>query len=127
MDNFLKEIYNLEEMIKGEINRMCVTYELSELDTMHLHAIRNVEKIWQMNYKRLKEKTFDGIPSAQPEQKVGVWIPIQRAMFSKTVVQVKCSECGNLLDLIGVNCGRGDANYCPNCGARMEEQDANGT
>lgn len=75
MDNFLKEIYNLEEMIKGEINRMCVTYELSELDTMHLHAIRNVEKIWQMNYKRLKEKTFDGIPSAQPEQK---WIPFTK-------------------------------------------------
>jgi len=61
------------------------------------------------------------LPSAQPEQKTGKWIPIRRAMFSKTVVQVKCSECGNLLDLIGVNCGRGDANYCPNCGARMEE------
>ena len=33
----------------------------------------------------------------------------------------KCSNCGNLLDFEGVNCGRGDANYCPNCGAEMEE------
>ena len=33
----------------------------------------------------------------------------------------KCSECGNILDFNGVNCGRGDANYCPNCGAKMFE------
>lgn len=32
----------------------------------------------------------------------------------------KCSNCGNLLDFEGVNAGRGDANYCPNCGAEME-------
>ncbi len=33
----------------------------------------------------------------------------------------KCSNCGNLLDFEGVNAGRGDANYCPNCGAEMKE------
>ena len=32
----------------------------------------------------------------------------------------KCSNCGNFLDFRGVNAGRGDANYCPNCGARMD-------
>ena len=32
----------------------------------------------------------------------------------------KCSNCGNFLDFSGVNAGRGDANYCPNCGAKME-------
>lgn len=71
------------------------------------------------------KESIQSLPSAvlspEPKRKTGKWIPIRRAMFSKTVVQVKCSECGNLLDLIGVNCGRGDANYCPNCGARMEE------
>lgn len=31
----------------------------------------------------------------------------------------KCSVCGNILNFDGVNCGRGDANYCPNYGADM--------
>ena len=31
----------------------------------------------------------------------------------------KCSHCGNYLDFRGVNAGRGAANYCPNCGAKM--------
>ena len=31
----------------------------------------------------------------------------------------ECSICGNTLDFAGVNAGRGDANYCPNCGADM--------
>ena len=33
---------------------------------------------------------------------------------------VKCSICGNYLYLGGLNGGRGDANYCPNCGAKMD-------
>ena len=33
----------------------------------------------------------------------------------------KCDQCGNYLDFDGVNVGRGSANYCPNCGARMDE------
>lgn len=32
----------------------------------------------------------------------------------------KCSNCRNYLDFRGVNAGRGDANYCPNCGAEMD-------
>ena len=32
----------------------------------------------------------------------------------------KCDQCGNYLDFDGVNVGRGSANYCPNCGARMD-------
>lgn len=32
----------------------------------------------------------------------------------------KCSNCRNYLDFRGVNADRGDANYCPNCGAEMD-------
>ena len=35
--------------------------------------------------------------------------------------QWKCSNCGNFLDFDGLNCGRGSAFFCPNCGADMRE------
>ena len=46
----------------------------------------------------------------------GEWIKMD-----KRGNNVRCSKCGNTLDLRGVNAGRGDANYCPNCGADMRE------
>ena len=53
----------------------------------------------------------------------GKWIDeeeLKRPWFKHHVY--KCSECGNILDFDGLNAGRGDANYCPNCGARMDER-----
>lgn len=54
----------------------------------------------------------------------GRWIALE-GWFNKS--NVKCSVCGNTLDMDGVNAGRGDANFCPNCGADMREvrEDAN--
>ena len=46
-----KEILNLADMIHGEINRMCVTKDLSELDSMALHARKNIERLQAMRYK----------------------------------------------------------------------------
>lgn len=45
-----KMMMNLADTIKGEINRMCVTKELSEFDTMYLHAKNNLEKLSKMIY-----------------------------------------------------------------------------
>ena len=45
-----KEILNLADMIHGEINRMCVTKDLSELDSMALYAKKNLEKLSKMIY-----------------------------------------------------------------------------
>ena len=55
----------------------------------------------------------------------GRWIYLDKdnKFFKKHIV--KCSLCNNSLDLYAVNGGRGDANYCPNCGAKMG--DGNGT
>ena len=41
-------------------------------------------------------------------KKIGEWGRVYR-----------CSQCGNFLDFDAVNAGRGDANFCPNCGADM--------
>lgn len=51
---------------------------------------------------------------ALEQQKIGEWIKEHGSIY-------KCSNCGNFLDFDGVNAGRGDANYCPNCGAKMED------
>ena len=48
--------------------------------------------------------------------KRGEWIRIDKHT-------VQCSLCHRYLDLRGVNAGRGDANYCPSCGAKMEAQE----
>lgn len=42
---------NLADTIQGEINRMCVTKELSELDSMAIYAKKNIEKLQLMRYK----------------------------------------------------------------------------
>lgn len=53
--------------------------------------------------------------------------PVKHAHWIDPVHGVyKCSNCGNFLDFRGVNAGRGDANYCPNCGAKMDEEDKRG-
>lgn len=52
--------------------------------------------------------------------KYGKWIK-QGSFWSKNTA--KCSLCGNYLDMNGVNGGRSDAKYCPNCGARMMKED----
>ena len=51
-------------------------------------------------------------------QKTGHWVNVKVGKLFPSN-DFKCSECGNILDFDGVNCGRGDANYCPNCGAKM--------
>lgn len=49
--------------------------------------------------------------------------PVKRAHWVDQKHGVyKCSNCGNFLDFSGVNAGRGDANYCPHCGAKMDEE-----
>lgn len=58
-------------------------------------------------------QAMNDIPSAEPERKKGKWIDKGRKII------YKCSECGNYLDFSGLNAGRGDANFCPSCGADM--------
>ena len=53
----------------------------------------------------------------------GKWVDTEtfkRPWFRHHIFE--CSVCRNTLDMDGVNAGRGDANYCPNCGARMDAE-----
>ena len=58
-------------------------------------------------------------PTIEPLKK-GKWIYLDKDKRFFHPHIVKCSVCNNTLDMYGVNAGRGDANFCPNCGARME-------
>lgn len=70
---------------------------------------------------------LENLPAADVRPVVrGKWLNdfCGKGRFSKRIVQ--CSLCGNFLDLDGVNAGRGDANYCPNCGAQMSDHIGDG-
>lgn len=45
------EMLNISDFITGEINRMCVTDELTELDTMYAHAKKNLDKLHKMIFE----------------------------------------------------------------------------
>ena len=57
------------------------------------------------------------------ERRHGYWITRGGKMVKNVDNRiVECSVCNNYLSMSGVNGGRGDANYCPNCGAAMDEE-----
>ena len=77
------------------------------LDLMHLRLMPKEEYMAVYN-----------LPSVQPKPRKGHWVSAKVGRFFPSN-DYKCSKCGNILDFDGVNCGRGDANFCPNCGADM--------
>lgn len=47
---------NLADMIKGEINRMCVTKEVKELEHMHSCAKKNLDILIQLCDEKIQEQ-----------------------------------------------------------------------
>jgi hypothetical protein len=59
-ENERKSMIILADTIIGEINRMCVTKELAEFDTMYGHAKENLFKLSMMIYDgRFKAESED--------------------------------------------------------------------
>ena len=58
---------------------------------------------------------IEDLPSAQPERKRGKWKPYRCDMY-------ECSECGYIYTEL-TDRHRCGANYCPNCGADMREDE----
>ena len=48
--NERKTMILIADIIEGEINRMCVTKDLAEFDTMYGHAKKNLDKLSKMIY-----------------------------------------------------------------------------
>ena len=72
--------------------------------------------------KEILEEVLTQLPSAQPERKTGHWI--KTARWGRVYY---CDQCRNYLDFDGVNVGRGSTNFCPNCGAKMDEEEKHET
>lgn len=89
------------------ISRQDAVSRISDLLMLELQGKRL--PTWNEVYNAI-----DDIPSAESERKKGKWIKVGHWGRS-----YKCNQCGNYLDFDGVNAGRGDANFCPNCGADM--------
>lgn len=50
-ENERKEMLIIADTIHGEINRMCVTQELSDFDIMYGYAKENLEKLHKMIFE----------------------------------------------------------------------------
>lgn len=62
------------------------------------------------------DEMIDGIkslPSVTPKPKSGKWIDIG-------ATHSQCDKCLAVFEIVSVN---GEANYCPNCGAKMEVEE----
>lgn len=61
---------------------------------------------------------INSLPSAQPGQKVGIWVETNNPNYSpfdnSEPYNAICSECFYTSDK--------KFNYCPNCGAKMEKE-----
>jgi len=80
---------------------------------------------YERGYRDGYAEAWEVLDDAKPV-KHGHWIRESQTRFEKIFFSsrvFKCSVCGNYLDFDDVNVGRGSANYCPNCGAKMEVEE----
>ena len=83
---------------------------------------QNVRAILESNFAESKDEIIDiavrNIMALSEDRPKGKWINAKVGRLFPSD-DFKCSICGNIHDFDGLNCGRGDANFCPNCGADM--------
>ena len=70
-----------------------------------LSRLRHKGQITEAEYRKLMD-IIDSLPSVRPSRK-GHWTG------ATMTYRYRCSECGNMAEY--------EENFCPNCGARMDE------
>ena len=114
-----EELKPVTNVVKKDLISRQDAIEALDFEIVHMTAYYNGKcegNLFAQYNKGLEDgiKAIRALPSAEPERKKGEWIKVGHWGRS-----YKCNQCGNYLDFDGVNAGRGDANFCPNCGARM--------
>ena len=112
----------MSEKFATDINVGDTIYRRAAIDAVNIaYTITEVVNNRPVNdYERELYFRIQGelskLPPAQPQRKTGKWVELSHGILFHVY---KCDQCGNTIDMNGVNAGRGDANYCPSCGVRM--------
>lgn len=97
-----------------------------DMDEILRHCRRYIGQEYDEPYlvSAIPEEVIRSLPPANVvEIRRGRWENLQGNKYHKRDMRIlRCSLCRNFLDMSGVNAGRGNANYCPNCGAKMESK-----
>lgn len=68
---------------------------------------------------------IENLPAADVKPVVrGEWNEIERGGLLTRYALFRCTHCGNIFKVYEdtLNAGRGDKNFCPNCGADMRKE-----
>ena len=81
---------------------------LINADALMEHVYRD-----RLNNRELIAEMVRNAPTIEPERKTGRWIDETFKPWGLVHHPYKCDQCGEHSEA--------DSNYCPNCGARMED------
>jgi ribosomal protein L37E len=100
------------ELLEQEPCEDCISRQavLDYLDKMPSELTSDGRRM--VRRRTLEEYISDTLPSVTPQPKVGRWINID-------ATHSKCDRCGAVFEIASEN---GESNYCPHCGAKMEEK-----
>lgn len=82
---------------------------LIDADALNLEYEVDMADDWKTAHEMANIVKYAPTVDAEPERKTGKWVP-----FSPKSHLYSCSLCGQWADR--------HWNYCPNCGARMDEE-----
>ena len=80
---------------------------------------QDTDEAFEAGWRQALEMVAMMDPADVVERKTGKWALVEKRRKASVY---RCSECGNFFTVWPdtLNGGRGDMNYCPNCGAKMD-------